>query len=197
METEATSFRSSFTWTPYRSVWKRVPVWAFQTGFSFMRVLTITSLIESPHSGRHKSRPTSIRSVRRGKTLSELLQSPAEQSGLFSMLSFCFLLICNRCPECGSRLPRQDSTTTATPIARVTALKITDLSLFPAYTLYSTRVFRLHIGTICMRMCPFYRCLVCFFARMYMIAANTQAQRIVSTPVSLIKYILLSPAVMT
>lgn len=45
-----------------------------------------------------------------------------------------------------------------------------------------------------MCMCPFYRCFVYSFARMYMIAASAQAQRIVSTPASLTKYILLAPA---
>ena len=47
-----------------------------------------------------------------------------------------------------------------------------------------------------MGMCPFYRYFPCFFTRMYKIAAKAQAQRIVSTPVSLTKYILLSPLVM-
>ena len=60
---------------------------------------------------------------------------------------------------------------------------------------YSTRVFCLHIGAFCMRICPFYRCLLPFFPRIYRIAANTQAQRMVSMPVSLTKNILLSPRV--
>lgn len=66
------------------------------------------------------------------------------------------------------------------------------LNLVSIYTLYFTRVRRLHIGTICMHMCPFYRCLICFFTRMYRIATKTHAQRIVCRPVSLTKYILLS-----
>ena len=48
-----------------------------------------------------------------------------------------------------------------------------------------------------MRMCPFYSSFPCFLAYMYKIAANAQAQRIVSTPVSLTKYILFASAVMT
>ena len=95
----------------------------------------------------------------------------------------------------GSRLPIQDSTTTATPMASVTALKITEMisridffsisyfslnhsvfRLIPAYTLYFTSVFRLHIGTFCMRMCLFYRCCDCFLTRMYIMTANQQRQ---------------------